>query len=316
MAADFEISIIIPVYNRAAYLAKTFKSVLNQTYRPLQLILVDNGSTDSSWELCRAFQQEHQTSDFRIKVYQELKKGANSARNTGVRHCDTPYLYFFDSDDELSSDFIVTVLPLIKQRQLDVLGVKTMVVTPRGSAVRDSVFSCSPANQILMGLLPTQAAVYRTGFFKSVLWNEGLLTWGDWELGVRVLLACPAMEWYREKAFHRIYVHDESITGQSFSSRYEWIDKAMDSVFRYVRASSLEMRVRQSCLLALYYRRHITAGWLAREGSWELVSHCLQQAEVMLPSAKMHRIAGQMLYRYTRVGGRGAWRLAVGLLSV
>ena len=314
MTNEFEISIIIPVYNRASYLDTTFKSVLAQDYRPLQLILVDNGSADNSLELCKTFQQEHQTADFRVEVYQELKKGANSARNTGVKHCDTPYLYFFDSDDELSSDFISTVLPLIKAWHVDVLGVKTVVCTSKRSGIRDSVYSSLPVLQILMGLLPTQAAVYRTDFFRSVLWNEDLLTWGDWELGVRVLLASPAMEWYRDKAFHRIYVHDESITGSSFSSRYKWTDKSMEAVRKYVANGHFDLRVKQSCLLALYYRRCIMAGWLAREGRCDLATHCLQQAESILPASFLRHIAGLFLYRYTQAGGRGAWRMALRMM--
>lgn len=77
-------SIVVPVFNREKWIEKMFLSVREQTYRPLRLILVDNGSTDSSLSVCHRLKSEYETDDFTVDVLQELKRGANAARNNGI----------------------------------------------------------------------------------------------------------------------------------------------------------------------------------------------------------------------------------------
>ncbi len=92
------LSIIMPVYNTAAYLEETVRSVLAQTYKDLELILVDDGSTDGSGALCDALTQ----TDSRIRVVHKPNGGVASARNVGVDHVRGEYIGFVDSDDIIS----------------------------------------------------------------------------------------------------------------------------------------------------------------------------------------------------------------------
>lgn len=92
------LSIIMPVYNTAAYLEETVKSVLAQTYENFELILVDDGSTDGSGALCDALTQ----TDSRIRVVHKPNGGVASARNVGVDHVTGEYIGFVDSDDIIS----------------------------------------------------------------------------------------------------------------------------------------------------------------------------------------------------------------------
>lgn len=85
------ISVIIPTYNRAAFLDKAIRSVLNQTFKEFELIIVDDGSTDNTSELVSSFDGVHY-------IWQE-NKGAASARNTGIRAARFDHLTFLDSDD-------------------------------------------------------------------------------------------------------------------------------------------------------------------------------------------------------------------------
>ncbi len=87
------VSVIIPVYNVQSYIAATIQSVINQTYPDWELLLVDDGSTDESIEICRQFQ------DSRIKIIRQANRGVSGARNTGIRHAKGDYLAFLDGDD-------------------------------------------------------------------------------------------------------------------------------------------------------------------------------------------------------------------------
>lgn len=90
------VSIIIPVYNVKPYLQRCVQSVLQQTYRDIEVIIVDDGSTDGSGELC----DELATTDNRIIVIHQDNQGLSGARNTGIRNATGEYIAFIDSDDE------------------------------------------------------------------------------------------------------------------------------------------------------------------------------------------------------------------------
>src|SRR5574344_2130668 len=100
------VSIIIPYYNRADYFVRTLQSVVQQTYRPLEILLVDNASTDASPKIAQTFQEKYQEEDLRVILLLRDKQGAAAARNKGLHEAHGDYIYFFDSDDEMSASFI------------------------------------------------------------------------------------------------------------------------------------------------------------------------------------------------------------------
>lgn len=97
-----EISVIVPVYNAEKYLERCIESVLRQTYKDFELILVNDGSKDSSLVICR----EYERADERIKVIDKPNGGVSSARNAGIDNARGKMLTFIDSDDYLSDNFL------------------------------------------------------------------------------------------------------------------------------------------------------------------------------------------------------------------
>ena len=110
------ISIIIPVYNTEKYLCDCIESILNQTYSLFELILVDDGSTDSSPLIC----DEYAKRDDRIVVVHKKNNGVSSARNTGIDICKGKYVSFVDSDDFLHPDFLKTLYELSISNNADI----------------------------------------------------------------------------------------------------------------------------------------------------------------------------------------------------
>ena len=110
------ISIIIPVYNSEKYLEKCLNSIINQTYKELDIILIDNGSTDSSNEICK----EYQKRDERIKLITVENKGVSDARNKGLDIAEGEYISFVDSDDTIEPNFIQSLYETCKKNNADI----------------------------------------------------------------------------------------------------------------------------------------------------------------------------------------------------
>ena len=94
------ISVIVPVYNIEKYIEHCILSILNQTYSDFELLLINDGSTDSSYEICKKWED----SDTRIKVISKPNGGVSSARNLGLDIASGEYLFFIDGDDRLTPD--------------------------------------------------------------------------------------------------------------------------------------------------------------------------------------------------------------------
>lgn len=103
------ISVVVPVYNVENYLAKCINSILNQTYSNIEVILVDDGSTDSSSQICNNFAEN----DSRINVIHKPNGGVSSARNIGIEVATGDYICFVDSDDWLELDYFELALPIL-----------------------------------------------------------------------------------------------------------------------------------------------------------------------------------------------------------
>lgn len=104
------VSIIIPVYNVEMYLEECLNSVINQTYANLEIILIDDGSTDKSWEICDEFAKK----DNRIKVIHQKNAGVSSARNKGLDSLSGEFVTFIDSDDTIEKEHIENMVNLLE----------------------------------------------------------------------------------------------------------------------------------------------------------------------------------------------------------
>ena len=102
------VSVIVPVYKVEKYLDETVSCLLKQTYRNLEIILVDDGSPDRCGEMC----DEYARRDSRVKVIHKENGGLSSARNAGTEICTGDYIAYIDSDDVVSSDYIEYLLKL------------------------------------------------------------------------------------------------------------------------------------------------------------------------------------------------------------
>ena len=116
-----KVSVIIPVYNVEPYLKQCMDSVVGQTLKDIEIICVDDGSTDGSLDILREYAAE----DNRIQIIEQKNAGAGAARNNGMRHATGKYLSFLDSDDFFEPRMLEKAYDLPEKDQADFVAYKS-----------------------------------------------------------------------------------------------------------------------------------------------------------------------------------------------
>ena len=111
------VSVIVPVYNAEDFLVDTSKAILDQTYENLELIFVENGSTDRTLEICENLAE----ADHRVKVLHIDRTGVSAARNAGIEAAQGKYIAFSDSDDFMKTNMIQTMVSAMEERKADLV---------------------------------------------------------------------------------------------------------------------------------------------------------------------------------------------------
>lgn len=163
MEKDDLISIIIPVYNVENYLEECLKSVINQSYKRLEIILIDDGSTDKSGKIC----DKYKFIDKRIRVFHTKNEGVSHARNVGIENANGKYINFIDSDDYISKDMIEFLYNLIKKERAD-------IAMCSAYDVYDSNINISAKQNIYLCLDNHDAFYYllQPKYFGNGIWNK------------------------------------------------------------------------------------------------------------------------------------------------
>lgn len=175
------VSVIIPVYNVEKYLSRCVESIRKQTYSHLEILLIDDGSTDSSGVLCDEMAKE----DTRIHVIHQVNSGLSGARNTGIAHAKGKYLTFVDSDDWAALDMIEYLHSLIQKFHCK-MSVCQNTIIKNGheycqiSRGEDCVLSAHDSIEDILydkGVAGVSACgkLYKASLFDTVKWPEGKL---------------------------------------------------------------------------------------------------------------------------------------------
>lgn len=144
-----KVSVIIPVYNDEKYLRQCVDSVLNQTYHNLEVILVDDGSTDQSPTICEEYRQR----DHRVRVLHKQNGGVGSSRNAGLAMVTGKYVLFVDNDDWLDEQHVECLHNLLKQKNADIAVGNYSVFHPKDSRLS---FFVTPKDYYQKDYTPTE----------------------------------------------------------------------------------------------------------------------------------------------------------------
>ena len=307
------LSIVIPVYNRAELVVRTLDSIASSQYRPLELVIVDDGSEDTSLDVCRQWAAAHRSEDFTVEVLAEPHHGSNLARNAGLEHTHGDYVFFFDSDDLFCGDALDDVAEAAEHEEADIFFLPSVLESNGQARVRPYQTKPSLCLHILNSMFSTQSMVFRREWLENLYgWNEQATVWQDWELGAIALMYHPRVHWLCQRTYHRVMLHPESITGSSFAQTLNGTIITMRSVKDdLLYAPDVTKEECSQCVQALYFRAMIMAGKLRLEKHTEGVEAYQKLASEIIPKPSFSlKMFGKLLYHYTAIGGRGAWRLA------
>ena len=182
------VSVIVPVYNREKLVVETLDSIRGNTYRPIELVVVNDGSTDRTGDVLEEWGRRNRRDDFRINVVHKKNGGESSARNAGIAVATGRYITFLDSDDLFKPDMIASQLEALTSADAAYAYCMTEHVMPDGvvgstigSSFTDPVQAIPDHNWHVSALLIERAALAKAGLFR-----EDLKMSEDWEFAARV----------------------------------------------------------------------------------------------------------------------------------
>lgn len=218
-----KISIIIPVYKVEKYLPKCLNSVIHQTYKNLEILLIDDGSPDSCGEICDKFAEK----DSRIRVIHKENAGVAMARNDGIEAATGDYISFIDSDDWIAKDAYEILYQGIKEYDADcAIGRCVTVIDEDGvltPKTDNSTFSegCHQASDIMKHTLLKGSAVWNRLFkrqiFKSIRFPVGRIN-DDEVAALRAYAKCQRIVSLNHNSYY-YRIRPDSITTSRFTLR-------------------------------------------------------------------------------------------------
>lgn len=172
------ISVIVPVYNVEKYVGRCLNSIIHQSYTNLEIIVINDGSTDNSLSVC----EEYAAKDKRIKLITQENKGLSGARNTGLRNYTGEYVTFVDSDDWIHKDMIEYVYDILIRHDVEMslcanLRVSEEIVIDKNyQIINDTIFSCDEFMRMFLNGTVTAcwARFFRKDIISGFEFPEGL----------------------------------------------------------------------------------------------------------------------------------------------
>ncbi len=202
------VSVIIPCYNHGKYLREAFESVFSQDYPNREIIVVDDGSTDNTAQVCKQFPQ--------VKYVYQVNQGLSAARNTGIKNCNGKYLLFLDADDWLLKDAVsINAKYLIDNPDIAfVSGAHKKVFVDEGVEIIESeIVNDHHYWHFLQGnYIGMHAAVmYRKTIFEAYSYNTSLKACEDYDLYLRISRNYPVLHHVKQIAAYRL--HSSNMSG-------------------------------------------------------------------------------------------------------
>lgn len=256
------ISVIVPVYKVEDYLERCITSIVNQTYRNLEIILVDDGSPDHCGEIC----DEWSRKDSRIKVIHKENGGLSDARNAGMKIATGEYTVFVDSDDWIHKDMLKVLMEVQEETKGDIVECKAQICFSKEndmeigtlSEIDKTSFNTEESLQCLINEYPLHQTVwnklYRTEVIKDILFPYG--KYHEDEFWTYQVFARAEKVVYVDVSLYYYFQRKDSIMGQAFSlKRLDALEgRFQRCLFMKQHFEKLELLAKKSVLfLCLYY---------------------------------------------------------------
>ena len=248
------ITVIIPVYNVERYIIKCIDSVIFQTYTNLEILLIDDGSTDESGKICDTYVKK----DKRIKVSHKTNGGLSSARNCGLNHATGEYIAFIDSDDFVKNNFIQTLYERIIIEKSDIAVCNFDYVDENGNIVPEYPLIAADEKQLL-NKKQFWESFFLHGAVNVVAWNK----------------------LYKKSIFDSVryfegHIHEDVFIIPEIIEQVKWISFVKESLYCYLkRDNSIVGKVKTTNTFDIdkIYADLTLAEYFENNGYFEIFSH-------------------------------------------
>lgn len=262
------LSIITPVYNVESYIAETIESILSQSYRNFELILVDDGSTDSSRAIC----EKYAKFDSRVKLITQLNQGVSAARNKGLYEATGEIIGFVDSDDTIESEMYERLIQIMQLSQSDIVQCCHDRAPYKISSVKQntpSEYSCVDGREYVRRIFTKQGAdytnqvalwskIYRRELFDDIRFPLGQ-TYEDEQETYKICFKAKKIALIDDILYHYIKRENSIITGisprkmldkqKSLYDRTQWLPPRIPELERQCISTFFEYSKHIACQL-------------------------------------------------------------------
>ena len=270
------ITIIIPVYNILDYLERCVDSCIHQSYPDLEILLIDDGSTDGTGELCDRLKEK----DKRIRVFHKENGGSSSARNLGIKEARGEYLGFVDSDDYISEDMYEQLLKAALDKKAEITQISRDEIDENGNRMPDvcippkEPFFCESREFICQLLLHKGDCSFCTKLFKRDLFDKYKFPIGklneDFLLLLQMLMEVEGIYILPAQSYHVFYrigsntrKKDKNEFSRVFMDIVDHADEAQNIIKKHY-PDLREVSMRFSLFQRLDYMLHIPVGQMNR----------------------------------------------------
>lgn len=250
-----KISIIIPVYNTEQYLEQCIDSILNQTLKDIEIILINDGSTDKSYNILKKYEKK----DSRIVLINQKNKGQGEARNIGIKIAKAPYIAFVDSDDFISPFMLQKLYIQMIQDNSDIVKCAFTRVCQAGSMTNENSKAINPNKEdffktilsidnlslIWDGLYKKELFIKNNLFFKKIVYE-------DVELLVKLIYYSKNIS-YLDDILYFWRRTDNSTTRSISKKQIRDIFKVIESTYKFLKKQKLYKKYKFELLQRFSY---------------------------------------------------------------
>ncbi|MBU3101554.1 MULTISPECIES: glycosyltransferase family 2 protein [Clostridium] len=243
-----KISVIVPVYNSEKYIKKCIESIINQSYRDIEIVFINDGSTDGSLNII----QKYKKLDNRIKVINQSNSGVSAARNNGIKNSIGDYITFVDSDDYIDSKMIDKCAESLKNTDLLISGFTYEFKDKNEDKTYESSFICNSKEFVqnyfmesfekLLLYGPYNKLYKRTIINKyDIKFDEDYSICEDAMFVFDYLLKCEKISGITENFYYYVQ-HDQSLISKYNSNAFDATWKLYNKIIKFLNANNSEIK--------------------------------------------------------------------------
>jgi len=240
------ISIVVPVFNAEKYLSRCIDSILNQYVKNIEIILVNDGSTDKSADICNKYAIKH--GDL-IKVIHQKNQGVSAARNEGIKIAKGKYISFIDSDDWVDKEMYAEILEIFNKQNVDFVKCSAKRIykdrveaTPNpmepGYYDRDKIIKEIYPRMIISNKLATNAivsastCVYNLDIIRknNIFFNQDIKHFEDLLFNINIIINSNSFYYMKDDYFYNYFCNGESVTQKFDFNKWKYFKKSKNAI--------------------------------------------------------------------------------------